>query len=263
MASALGWSESKLSRIETAHTGIRRADLDRLLDHYGIDGEVRTRITRVAAQSRQRAWWEAYGEALPVAYETYIQFEAEARAILTYEAQIVPGLLQTDEYARAVIQTHGVYDGEQVVSQRIAVRMARQAVLTRDPPPRLHVVLDEGVLHRPIGGPDVFQRQMMRLVEASQRPTVTLQVLPFGVGAHRALSGSFIYLEFAGPEQPLVYSEDMTGGTIRSKANVLRTYLTSFEALRGAALDSARSQELISSLAQPRTNTSTSKGNDP
>jgi transcriptional regulator with XRE-family HTH domain len=249
VATTLGWSESKLSRIETAHTGVRRADLERLLDLYGVNGADRTSLTSIAAQSRQRAWWQTYGDALPMAYETYIQFEAEASAILTYEVQLVPGLLQTDEYARAVIQTDGVYDNEQVLGQRVAVRMARQAVLTRDPPPRLHVILDEAVLRRPIGGEDVFQRQMWRLIEASRRPTVTLQVLPFSVGAHRALGGSFTYLEFAGSDQPLVYCEGMTGGVVRNRSNELESYLTSFEALVAVSLSEPESAELLSTLA--------------
>jgi hypothetical protein len=253
VASSLGWSESKLSRIETAHIGIRRADLERLLDVYGVEGRERTRLVTISAQSRQKAWWAAYGDALPVAYETYIDFEAQATSILTYEAQIVPGLLQTDEYANAVIQTDGVYDDAQILGQRVAVRMARQAVLTRQPPPHVHAVLDEAVLHRPVGGKDVFQRQMLRLVEASQRPTITIQILPFDIGAHRALSGSFIYLEFAASsDRPLVYSEGLTGGVVRSKPQELRSYIASFEAVRAVALSSTQSVELISELARTK-----------
>jgi transcriptional regulator with XRE-family HTH domain len=250
VAGELGWSESKLSRIETASTGIRNPDLERLLNVYGVADKERTRLLALAGQARQRAWWEAYGDVLPGAYETFIGFEAEASAIFTYEVQVVPGLLQTAEYASAVHQADAVFDDPGVVSQRVAVRKARQAVLTREPPPQLWAILDEAVLRRPIGGPHVLRRQLRRLVEASERPMVTIQVLPFSVGAHRALNGSFIILEFAGQDDgPLVYSEGMTGGVFRSKSEELRTYWMSFEAIRSAALPPAESVAFIAAVA--------------
>lgn len=251
VASELGWSESKLSRIETAHTGIRPKDLDRLLEAYAVADDVRARIRALAGQSRQRAWWEAYGDVLPNAYETYIGFEAEATSIYNYEAQIVPGLLQTAEYASAVIQADGVYEDDEVHSQRVAVRMARQAVLTRDPPPKLSVILDEAVLRREIGGPDVMRRQLTTLAEANERNMVKVQVLPFSAGAHRALAGSFIILEFASDgDHPLVYSEGMTGGVFRSRSEELRSYWMSFEALRAASLTPKKSVEFITAVAR-------------
>jgi transcriptional regulator with XRE-family HTH domain len=160
MASELGWSESKLSRIETAAIGIRNPDLERLLDHYQVSGKERARLLALAVQSRQKAWWEGYGDALTDPYEAYIGFEAEASSILNYEAQVVPGLLQTAEYASAVTQADGVYQDPEVLEQRVAVRMARQAVLAREQPPKLRAVVDEAVLRRPIGGADVMRRQL-------------------------------------------------------------------------------------------------------
>ena len=251
VAKKLRWSESKLSRIETASSGIRNADLERLLAEYGVEGKEHARLVALAAQARQRAWWEAYGDALPDPYETYIGFEAEATSIFTYEAQVVPGLLQTAEYTSAIMQAQLADDRPEIISPRIAVRMARQAVLERDPPPQFCAVMDEDVLRRPIGGPDVLRRQMLRLVEASERPTVTLQVLPFAVGAHRGLAGSFIVLEFAdGADHSLVYSEGLTGGVFRNKPEDLRSYLMSFEALRASALSPKESVELIQTVAR-------------
>jgi transcriptional regulator with XRE-family HTH domain len=250
VAAELGWSESKLSRIETAHTGIRAKDLDRLLDIYELAPDVRAKIRALAAQARQRAWWEAYGDALPNAYQTYIGFEAEATSIFTYEAQIVPGLLQTAEYASAVIAADGVYEDDEVHGQRVAVRMARQAVLTREPPPELSVILDEAVLRRSVGGPDVMRRQLTRLIEANEQKAITVQVLPFSVGAHRAMAGSFIILEFAGgADHPIVYADGMTGGVFRSRPEELRSYWMSFESLRVAALSPKRSIEFMKSVA--------------
>jgi transcriptional regulator with XRE-family HTH domain len=253
VAGELGWSESKLSRIETANSGIRRPDLERLLGMYTVEDAERSRLLALAGQARQRAWWEAYGDVLPDAYETFIGFEAEASAIFTYEAQVVPGLLQTDEYANAVTQADGVVRDSEVTNQRVLVRMARQAVLTRDPPPELWAILDEAILRRPIGGPDIMRRQLLRLVETGERSTITIQVLPFSAGAHRALAGAFIVLEFASEAGlPLVYSEGMTGGVFRSKPAEVRSYLMSFEALKTAALTPEKSLEFIDAVVHGR-----------
>jgi transcriptional regulator with XRE-family HTH domain len=250
VATELGWSESKLSRIETASTGIRNPDLNRLLAVYRVDDKDRTRLATLSGQARQRGWWEAYGSVLPDAYEAYIGFEAEAKSISNYEAQVVPGLLQTDEYANTVMQADAVFVDPDAIRQRVQVRMARQAVLTREPPPILRAVLDEAVLRRPIGGPEVHRRQLLRLVEAGERPMITIQILPFSAGAHRALAGSFVVLEFASEsEQPLVYSEGLTGGVFRSRADEYRSYVKSFDALSAAALTPAKSIQLIADVA--------------
>ncbi len=241
VARNLGWSESKLSRIETAHIGITNRDLDRLLKHYGVgDGEAR-RIRAIAVQSRQRAWWEAYGDVLPTSYETYIGFESEAAEILNFENTVVPGLLQTDEYARAVFQADGRrHDGRPLdgaeIDQKVAVRMARQSVLTREPPPRLVMVLDEAVTRRPIGGPSVQRRQLRRLAEAAERSTIEVRVLPFSVGGHPGLAGSFAIHLFANEEPPIVYCEGRTGGVFRTRSDEVEGYLESFRELRGLAL---------------------------
>ena len=253
VATELGWSESKLSRIETAVTGVRNSDLERLLSLYGVCSKDKAHLLALAGQSRQKAWWEVYGDALPNQYEVYIGFEAEASAISTYEAQVVPGLLQTAEYASVVTRADGVFNDPEVIEQRVAVRMARQAVLAREKPPTLWAILDEAVLRRPIGGPNVMRRQLLRLVEASELPMVTIQVLPFSVGAHRALAGSFVVLEFAsGPEHALVHSESLTGGLLRDKPEDVRSYRVSFEALRATALSPEESVQFITSIAHER-----------
>lgn len=253
VAAQLGWSESKLSRIETAHTGIRPKDLDRLLEAYGLAEDVRARIRALAGQARQRAWWEAYGDVLPNAYETYIGFEAEAIGILTFEALLIPGLLQTDEYARAVFVADGRrYDGRRFddaeIDQKVQVRMARQAVLTRQPAPDVVAILDEGALRREIGGPAVLRRQLNWLNEAGQRANITIRVLPFSVGAHSALAGSYTILRFTGGEQPLVYCEGRTGGVFRTRQEEVEGYLASFDGLRDAALTPPDSARYVSNL---------------
>ncbi len=251
VARSVGWSESKLSRIETANSGLRQADLERLLDVYAVAEPERARIIALAGQAQQRAWWEAYGDALPDAYEALIGFETEARSIFTYHAQLVPGLLQTAEYASAVMQTL-VFSRPELITERLAVRLARQAVLATDRAARFWAILDEAVLRRPVGGADVMRRQLLRLVEASDRPTITIQVLPFAVGAHRGMEGSFVILEFeeGAADGPLVYCEGMTGGVFRTKPADLRSYWMSFEALRSAALTPEQSVALIKSAAE-------------
>lgn len=253
VATELGWSESKVSRIETANSSIRNTDLTKLFDLYNTAENDRARITALVAQSRQRAWWEAYGDALLGPYETYIGFESEAASIFTFDPIVLHGLLQTVEYANAIVQSVSSGERADVVSQRVSVRMARQTVLTREPPPTLWSIIDESVLRRPVGGTAVMRRQLMRLLEVGDQSKVTLQVLPLSVGAHRGVDGSFSVLEFSGPhEQPLVYCDGMTGGVFRNRPEEIRRYLMSFEALRSAAMDHNASltiiQEIIKSL---------------
>lgn len=249
VAADLGWSESKLSRIETANTSIRSADLQRLLGIYKVADQEKSRLSAFANMARQRAWWEGYGDALLDPYKTLLGFESEAKAIYAYDASLLHGLLQTNEYASAVIRALSVGERADVIEQRVAVRMARQAVLTREPPVELYVVIDEAVLRRPVGGPSVMRRQLRRLVEVSEQPAITLQVLPFTVGAHRGVDGAFSILEFpTGTDDPLVYADGMTGGVFRSKSDDLRRYWASLDSIRTNALDSRKSITFISDV---------------
>ncbi|HWG99108.1 MAG TPA: helix-turn-helix transcriptional regulator [Pilimelia sp.] len=245
VAGDLGWSESKLSRIETAHIGIRRPDLERLLDHYAVAEPQRRRLLAMAGQARQRGWWEAYGEALPTAYETYIGLEAEATRLREYNATVVPGLLQTDEYAHAVIKMVADIPVD-VAADRVSVRLARRAVLTREPPLELCLIVDEAALRRRIGGRDIMRRQLRALLEAVERPAVTLQVLPFAIGSHAALAGSFTILDFEpGLDTPTVYCDGMTGGVFRTAPGDVAYYAAAFTKLSARALAPTASQEFI------------------
>lgn len=254
MAAHLGWSESKISRIETAHIGVRPKDLEALLDAYQVESGARERIRALAAQSRQRAWWEAYGDVLPNAYETFIGFESEATGILTFEPLIIPGLLQTDEYAREVIIADGRrHDGrlldEDEIDQKVGIRMARQAVLTRSSRPELVAIIDEGALRRLVGGAEILRRQLNRLIEVAQRPNITIRVLPFSVGAHSALGGNFTILRFGGWQSPLVYCEGRTGGLFRTQSDEVDGYQASFDGLRDTALTPRDSAGFITAIA--------------
>jgi len=246
VAVLLGWSESKLSRIETARTGISEADLERLLRLYSCTPDERSRLRDLARRGRARVWWAPYRSSVAEPYDEYVAFEAEAVAMCEWEAQVVPGLLQTDEYAHAVIEVGAEVRDPEVAQRRIALRMARQSVLTRDPPPRLCVILDEAVLHREVGGRAVLRRQLQRLLDASQRPGVDLLVLPFSAGSHAALTDAFVIFEFAGDQRPpVVHSEDLVGGQLRTKPADVRVYRDAFADLRARALDVAQTREII------------------
>jgi transcriptional regulator with XRE-family HTH domain len=257
VARELGWSDSKLSRIETARIGVSDADLARLLDAYRVDAAGRQRIRDLARQSRQRGWWEAYGDVLLDQHEAYIGYEAEAVAIHGYHAMVVPGLLQTDEYARTVVEADSPHGDQGVIEQLVGVRMARQAILSRNPPPQVRMILDEAVVRRQVGGADVMYRQLRRLIAQTRRENITVQVLPFSAGAHRGLGGSFVVLELpAEIGGLLVYCEGMTGGVIRSKAEEVRGYGASFEAISEAALSPRDTVDFLEAVtseeSQPR-----------
>jgi transcriptional regulator with XRE-family HTH domain len=246
VATALGWSESKLSRIETAHTGITDADLDRLLTAYGVRVEDRDRLRDLARRGRVRAWWTPYRSSVPDPYDEFVALEADAVTICEWEAQVAPGLLQTDEYARAVIEVGADIEDTETIQRRLALRMARQAVLTRDPPPTLQIVLDEAVLYREVGGREVLGRQLARLLEAAGRPGLELLILPFSAGAHAGQTESFMVLEFAeGTRSPIVHIEGLTGGLFRVTPTEVEVYQDALDDLRERALSAEDSRTVI------------------
>jgi transcriptional regulator with XRE-family HTH domain len=246
VATALGWSESKLSRIETAHTSISEGDLDRLLTAYGVRVEDRSRLRDLARRGGDRAWWTQYRSSVPDPYDEYVALEGEAALISEWEAQVVPGLLQTDEYARAVIEVGADVGDPRVIQRRLALRMARQAVLTREPQPTLQMVLDEAVLHREVGGREVLRRQLAKLSEDSGRPGLELRILPFSAGAHAGQTESFMVLEFQnGTRSPIVHIEGLTGGIFRVKSEEVEVYRQALADLRRRALSPEDSRTAI------------------
>jgi transcriptional regulator with XRE-family HTH domain len=244
VAGALGWSESKLSRIETARTGISDADLERLLQTLSASQEEQARLRDLAQRGRDRVWWAPYRSSVNDPYDEFVAFEAEAVLVCEWEAQLVPGLLQTDEYAHAVIAAGADVRDQETLQRRTALRMARQSVLTREPPLRLCVVLDEAVLRREVGGREVLRRQLQRLYDASRRPGVEIHVLPFTAGSHAALTEAFVVFEF--DDRPaVVHSEDLTGGQLRTKPSEVRVYREAFADLRERALSVEETRALI------------------
>ncbi len=208
VAELLGWSRPKVSRIETARSVPRVADVEALLSLYLPDPAQALRLIDLTRQARQRGWWTAFTDVLA---GSYVSLEDGAGHIRTWQAQLVPDLLQTEAYARQVIAAAHP-DPAEITHRRVQARMARRAVLGRDSAPRFHAILDEAVLHREIGGAEVMEPQFVRLLTMGRQPHVTLQVLPFAAGAHAGLNGSFALLGFPDPDEPEVgYAEGQSG----------------------------------------------------
>jgi transcriptional regulator with XRE-family HTH domain len=248
VAERLGCSTSKVSRIETGHTSATTTDVKNILDIYGVEDEVKAELVQIAREARQKGWWHPYSTVLTGAY---VGLEAAARSIRTYEQQLIPGLLQSEAYAFAMIRAARPGDTEQVIEQRVRVRMERQSLLIQDDPIDLRVVLDEAVVSRPVGGGDVMRDQLLRLIEASQLPNVTVQILPFAVGAHAGMDGTFAILEFEEEgDSDVVFVDNATGGLFLEKTDELTKYTAIFETIEAAALDPGESVEMIRLLVE-------------
>jgi transcriptional regulator with XRE-family HTH domain len=226
-AEAIRASAWKIHRLENGQVSFKERDIVDLLRLYGVadPGEVAAFVILVR-EANQPGWWHQYNDLLPQWFKTYVDLESTAVMIRSYEAQFVPGLLQTEEYMRAVIRDAHLDESSEEVERRIALRMARQVLLTQEHAPRLWAVVDEGALRRPVGGPDVLRAQLERLIEAAELPNVRLQVLPFAAGAHPAMVGAFSILRFPEPELPdVVYLEHLTNALYLEKREDVEEYL--------------------------------------
>src|ERR1700722_8771293 len=254
-ARVLECDRSKISRIETGQRGIRPKELRELLSEYGVPESDQAALVAIAGRGGQRGWWHPYAGIFSEAYLDYIIMESVASEIMAYEAQLVPDLLQTDDYARAIAAAEPAYTtSEQREDAVAAMEVRRQGVLTESSGSsgrRLWVVLGEGALHQEVGGPGVLARQIRHLVELSEDlPGLTLQVLPFSAGAHAAAgSASLAILRFSdAPSLGVVYVEALSGGVyLESQADVAR-YIRAFALLRASALSAADSMLLLRGL---------------
>jgi transcriptional regulator with XRE-family HTH domain len=248
VAERLEWSTAKISRIENARVGVLPRDVKFLLGVYGVpntDPGYEVLLT-LARESRQKGWWQQYGEAVPDWFEVYVGLEAEATGLSSYDAEFVPGLLQTGDYARAVHRASLINASDEEIEQWVKVRMARQELLTSADAPQYWLVLNEAVIRRVVGGRSVMHEQLLRLAEATKQPNLTLQVVPFSAGAHAAMDGSFIILSFPDPTDPhIVYIEYKTGALYLEKPPEVQRYTLMFDHLRAAALSVDASRALI------------------
>jgi transcriptional regulator with XRE-family HTH domain len=247
VAEHMDCSASKISRLENGQTGSSPRDVRDILALYRVGGAELEELLEIAKETRQRGWWQQQGAVLTSAF---IGFEAAAQQIRSYEAQCVPGLLQTEEYARCLI-TGGGGDTAEQVENRVRVRMARHSLLTQDDPLMFWCVLDEAVLLRPVGGRQVMQRQLVRLAEVSLLDNVTLQVLPLEIGAHAGMDGSFVLLRFPHEGDPdTVYVTMATGGVFQEKHDELHRYGLIFDRLAEVALTPEDSTALVLKMAK-------------
>ncbi|MFE1024996.1 helix-turn-helix domain-containing protein [Streptomyces sp. NPDC058818] len=253
-ARLVGWHQSKVSRIETGTSGAKPADVRLLLDAYGVDDDQLRELLVTLAGSDDAGgrnhWWHAYRGVLPPTYRDFISLESQASAMRTLETTVVPGLLQTPEYARAV--TRAAADGlpEERLDTLVEVRLARQDVLRAQPPLLLSAVLDEAVLRREVGGPGVMSRQLARLVEAARLPHVRLQVLPFAAGAHIGVTGPFVIFSFSSTSDlDVVVLDHLTSSLHLERKEDLEAYTEAFNALLIHALSPEDSLDFIAATA--------------
>ncbi|MBO4207715.1 helix-turn-helix domain-containing protein [Micromonospora echinofusca] len=243
-------NSATLYRIETAKARPQRRTLLTLLDKYGVTEPARrAALVELSKQATQLGWLQAYESELPEEYTTYISFESEARSVRNYESLFVPGLLQTEGYTRAVVAASLPYASDDEIQQRVETRIQRQTSITKDDPLKLWVIVDEAVLHREVGGAEVMVDQLRHLLDMTERPHITFQVLPYKVGAHPGMHGAFAVMDFPDAADPeLVYIENMAGALYLEKEADIRRYAEMFDQLRAAALNVADSRRLVGRL---------------
>jgi hypothetical protein len=239
-----------MSRLELGRVSFKDRDIRDLLMLYGVeDPDEREGLLSLAKEANRPAWWQRYSDILPSWFQTYVGLEETATLIRTYEGHLVPGLLQTEDYARAVIFAGLPGEPDVEVERWLRLRMDRQGLLTHVDPPRLWAVVDEAALRRPIGGPEVMRAQLEYLITTMKLPNVTLQVIPFHAGAHAALGQPFVILRFADPDLPdMVYLEQFTSGLWLDKPDEVDSYAQVMDRLAVQADDPDRTQEIITGI---------------
>jgi DNA-binding XRE family transcriptional regulator len=244
-------SEWKIHRLENGQVGFKERDVVDLLRLYGVGdpGQVAA-IVGMALEANDTGWWHRYGDVLPQWFRAYVDLEQAATLIRTYEGQFVPGLLQTDDYMRAVMGG-ALAETTEETERRVELRHARQALLERDNPPRLWAVIDEAALRRPVGGARVMRAQIERLLECAELPSVVLQVLPFGAGAHPAMVGAFSILRFADDDLPdIVYLEHLTGAVYLDKREDVLRHLHVMESISVRSARPVDSAVILAAIAK-------------
>ncbi|MBB5917311.1 transcriptional regulator with XRE-family HTH domain [Nocardia transvalensis] len=240
-------SHAKISRLELGRTGFKERDIRDLLALYGVDDPTEcAAFLELVRQANQPGWWHRFGDLLPSWFEMYLGLEHAAQSIRTFEAQLVPGLLQTEDYARAVVQ---LGDGTEA-NRRVELRRRRQELLTRPDGPTLWAIVDEAVLRRPIGGPGVMRAQLEYLADMANSANVTIQVLPYAVGGHAAAGSSFTMLRFEEQELPdIVYLEQLTSALYLDRARDLELYRQVMDTLSVQSETPSRSRKMLLDIA--------------
>jgi hypothetical protein len=245
-AYAIRGSEAKMSRIESGRVGFKPRDVADLLSMYGLtDGSARDVVLRLAEQANEPGWWHRYSDTMPDWFSTYVGLEQAATIIRTYEAQYVPGLLQTEAYAKAVVDLGEAVRADEV-GKRVELRMHRKQLLSIPKPPDYWAILDEAVLRRNLGGRQAMRDQLDHILEASERPNITVQVVPFDRSDVAAVGGPFTLLRFAEPDLPdIVYLEQLNSALYLNRDVEVMNYLQIMNRLAAGALTPQRSTDLI------------------
>ncbi|MCA2214124.1 helix-turn-helix domain-containing protein [Jidongwangia harbinensis] len=246
---------SWLSRIESAEVRPHPNDVRALLSLYGVTGDQAEAVIAVARQAKQRGWWQRYSDVLPDWFTTYVGMESEASAIRTYECQMVPGLLQTEDYARAAFRGAPVPMRDDEVERQVALRMERQAVLTADEPPLLRVVVDEGAARRLVGGPGVMKAQIDRLIDQSHRTNIQILLLPYAAGV--GFDGSFVILNFPPLPEPypdaaedqMVYVDTLTGALYLERPAEVSAYSAAYEQLQALSFGPQETRDTLNRIS--------------
>jgi transcriptional regulator with XRE-family HTH domain len=250
VAAELLCSPSKVSRMETGQRGATARDIRDLCDLYEVtDSAERERLMALAKEGKQQGWWQSFG--LP--YNNYVGLEQEATWIRIFQSAVVPGLFQTGDYTRALHRAGSPQFEDSAIEERVKERVTRQQLLAREDPPRLEVILDEAVLHRPIGSPAVMREQLSYIIGAASRPHVSVRVVPYAAGAHPALESNFIVLEFDGPAPTIIYVEGLVGQIYMESQLDVDRYQLALDLLRGLALSPQDSAALMEKIRETQT----------
>ena len=248
---AIRASGSKISRMELGRVSFKERDVTDLLKLYGVDEDEAATLVELAVQANTPGWWHKYSDVLPDWFQVYVGLEEAASLIRLYEVQFVPGLLQTADYARAVVRLGQPGAAPEEIERRISLRMGRQELLTKPGGPRLWAIVDEAALRRPIGGKEVMRAQLVQLIEATNEPQVTLQVMPFRSGGHAAEAGAFTIMRFPEADLPdVVYLEQLTSALYLDKRDDVEKYTEVMERLSVESESPERSVEILSGMLE-------------
>ncbi|MEV5320972.1 helix-turn-helix transcriptional regulator [Streptomyces sp. NPDC052687] len=249
-ARVLHVAPATVRRMETAEVALKIPYVQLLLKAYGVPEDEAESFVRLVEEANQPGWWQRFHDILPGWFSMYVSLEGAASLIRSYEPHFVPGLLQTEDYARGVLTSGAVGQTRpEDIERHVALRMQRQELLTRPDAPRLWMVMDETALRRPVGGPEVMRAQIDKLLEATKLPHVTLQVIPFSTGPHPGTYGPFVLFRFAMPELPdMVYSEYLTGAVYLDARAEVATHLEVMDRMAAQAATAQRTKEILRDL---------------
>ncbi|MGD0246804.1 MAG: helix-turn-helix transcriptional regulator [Streptosporangiaceae bacterium] len=245
-AEDLDWSMSKLVRIEAGTVNVSTTDLKALLQLYAIEDETRVgNLLEIARNTRRSPWYSKYQDVIGASFAEFLGYERSAATIKAFTQLIIPGLVQTDDYARAILEIRRVTR----IDERVELRMERQELLDQEDCPEIFYVIDEAALHRQVGGAATMRRQLRRLKEAMDHPKISVEIIPFSAGAHPSMSSSFTVLEFADWDEDVLYQETTQGSvTTRENQDQVAEYIERFDLLRAMSLGGQDAIDLVDRL---------------